>query len=192
MVIKRMKKQLEIRNEVTAFYIRSEFERGDALLADSVGVLSNYIKLECIGNRHFYKRELADAIRCYEEGISLNSEHQVARYQYLVGVQLEKKMELVEAFKRYQAAIEADSSFVDAYVELGGLLVRVGDLKGALHCYRDAVRIDSSDPGNLFNLKAVLERLVEEDPGDYEDELKRINKTYEGCPRGAQLQDKSW
>ncbi|WP_212796272.1 hypothetical protein [Pseudomonas sp. St316] len=187
-----MKKQLEIRDEATAFYIRGEFERGDALLADSADVLSDYIRLECVGNRYFYKRELADAIRCYEEGINLNPKHQVTRYQYLVGVQLEKKMELVEAFKRYQAAIEADSLFVDTYVEMGGLLVKVGDLKGALQCYRDAVRIDSDDPGNLFNLKVVLEKLVEEEPDNYDVELKRVKEAYEICERGAQLQDKSW
>ncbi|BBP59837.1 hypothetical protein PHLH4_34270 [Pseudomonas sp. St316] len=101
-------------------------------------------------------------------------------------------MELVEAFKRYQAAIEADSLFVDTYVEMGGLLVKVGDLKGALQCYRDAVRIDSDDPGNLFNLKVVLEKLVEEEPDNYDVELKRVKEAYEICERGAQLQDKSW
>lgn len=52
-----MKKQLEIRNKATAFYICGEFEGGDALLADSLGVLPNYIRLKCVGIGSFIDAE---------------------------------------------------------------------------------------------------------------------------------------
>jgi tetratricopeptide (TPR) repeat protein len=169
----------EIRNSVTQKFAINNFHDGDILLAENAEKLPDYVKLECLGNRYFYKRELQEAVTCYEEAISLAPDWIISRYQYLIGVQEEREEDLVAAFKRYQMAIESDRTFVDPYVELGGLLVKVGDFKGALTCYRDAASLDCSDPTILYNLKAVLEKMVEIEPNKYEEELRTTSKAYE-------------
>lgn len=174
MVGKTLQNELDIRDAATDCFISGNFDKGDAILAESKDVLSDCVKLECVGNRFFYKGDYQNAIKSYEEGISLNPEHQMSRYQYLVGVQLEKEGELVESFKRYQAAIEVDPRFVDSYVELGGLLIKVGDLEGAVRCYADAYELDKSDARNAFNLKAVLERLVADGEDGYQEQWQEI------------------
>jgi tetratricopeptide (TPR) repeat protein len=161
-----------VRDAVIQHFSRKEFADGVCLLEENEKNLPAHVRLECWGTLHFYKGEFQKAIHVYESAISLDPAYVIARYQYLVGVQLERAKDFVNAFKRYQAAIEAEPSFVDAYVELGGLLVKVGDLAGALQCYRDAVRLDPSDIANHHNLKAVLGRLVEAEPDRYKADLE--------------------
>jgi tetratricopeptide (TPR) repeat protein len=127
---------------------------------------------------HFYRRELKEAVRCYEAAIGIAPDDIISRYQYIVGTQKERQGDVVEAFKRYQNAIEAEPTFVDPYVELGGLLVKIEDFEGAAQCYRDAVRLDPADVANHFNLKAVLTRLAQRDPERYRDELARAETAY--------------
>ena len=180
MVVSILKTELDIRDDVTKLFEKGDIEKGDALLAEKADILSDHIKLECLGNRFFYKTQFQDAVRCYEEGIALAPNHQVSRYQYLVGTQLEKQGNFVDAFKRYQAAIEIDPKFIDSYIELGGLLIKVEDYEGALKCYRDAYELDSKDVRNLFNLKNVLEKLVENGNVEYQGELERFEELSEG------------
>lgn len=168
---------------ITASFSRGKFEEGDRLLAVNACALPESIRLECRGNRHFYRRELQDAVRCYEAAIRLTPTKVVPRYQYLVGVQEEREGHVVEAFKRYQAAIDAESTFVDPYVELGGLLVKVEDFDGAAQCYRDAIRIEPNNAANYLNLKAVLARLALTNPGRYEAELEALEEELEKVPR---------
>src|SRR5438552_850465 len=99
------------------------------------------MRLEGLGNVAFYERDLQDAVNHYEAAIALQPDRVIARYQYLVGTQAERSGDLVNAFKRYQAAIEAEPEFLDAYIELGGLLTKIKDFEGAAQCYRDAARI---------------------------------------------------
>ncbi len=170
-----MKEVLDIRDKVTKTFSDGDFNAGDEILADKSHELPDHIKLECLGNRYFYKRELQEAIRCYEEAITLAPNHPVSRYQYLVGTQEEKSGNLVDAFKRYQMAIESDPAFIDAYVELGGLLVKVKDFNGARQCYRDAVKLDDSDL-NLYNLRTVLEQLIKDGEEEYKEEFAEVSK----------------
>ena len=139
----------QIRDSVTSLFIEGRFGDGLRLLSQHEAELPVEVRLECVGNLHFYRRELQEAVVEYEAAIAVSPAHMISRYQYLVGTQEEKKRNFVGAFKRYQAAIEIDRSFVDAYVELGGLLVKVGDLVGAVQCYRDAVRLAPDDVGEL-------------------------------------------
>lgn len=164
---------------MTRHFARAEFDQGTRLLEEKGKSLPEAVRLESLGNLHFYRRELQEAVRCYEAAIALAPDDAISRYQYLVGTQLERKGMLTEAFKRYQNAIEAEPSFVDAYVELGGLLVKVQDFPGAAQCYRDAVRLDPADVANHFNLKAILTRLAQSEPEKYRDELARAEAAYE-------------
>lgn len=176
-----------IRNRVTQYFASGAFDEGMRLLSSS-DQLPGPVRLECLGNLSFYRRELQEAVRQFEAAIQLDPQYPVSRYQYLVGVQKEKQGDLEAAFVRYQNAIEADPSFVDAYVELGGLLAKVGDFQGAAQCYRDAARLEPDDLSNLYNLKTTLAKLAEEEPERYREELASAELAYEDLERrGARL-----
>ena len=164
-----------LRNEITSHFSLGRTDQGDILLAEGESILPEHVKLECLGNRHFYLRNFQSAVECYEASINIQPDYPIARYQYLVGIQEERSGDLVAAFKRYQAAIEMESSFVDPYVELSGLLTKVGDFQGAAQCYRDAIRLDPSDVANCLNLKTVLTKLCESAPEQYAEELAEID-----------------
>ena len=68
---------------------------------------------------------------------------------------------------------------MDDYVELGGLLAKVGDFAGAAQCYRDAVRLDPTDVGSHHNLRAVLSKLAQTGPERYRDELAAVDAAYQ-------------
>jgi tetratricopeptide (TPR) repeat protein len=165
-----------IRDSVTGLFEKGDFDEGVRQMENNAQ-LPQVVRLECLGNLHFYKRELQEAINKYESSILIDPEYLIARYQYLVGVQEEKKDDFVSAFKRYQAAIEIEPTFIDAYVELGALLIKVGDFKGAAQCYRDALRLAPADITNVHNLKSVLLKLLSTDP-DCKTELAIIEGMY--------------
>ncbi len=181
---------INVRNEVTRSFLVGDFEAGDNLLAEKSSLLPDHIKLECLGNRYFYSGGLQDAVRCYEEAISLVPDHPISRYQYLVGTQEEKSENFVDAFKRYQMAIEVDPEFIDSYIELGGLMVKVEDFAGAVRCYRDAFKLDGSDEKNFYNLKTVLEKLVRDGADEYQEELSEVIEL--GVPSVAPLANHEW
>lgn len=166
----------DVRNKVTKFYSGNLFEDGDFLLEEKRKILPEYIILECKGNRLFYERKFQCAISIYAESIKMGNGHNISRYQYLAGTQLEKKGDYVGAFKRYQESIELESDFVDAYVELGGLLSKIGDYEGALKCYRDAYALDSKDNRNLVNLRNALRKIVSDGNSSYLLQLEEIEK----------------
>ena|SRR3989338_4098008 len=186
---------MQIKREIAKKFSLGQFEAGDILLKENSDLMPESYRYECAGDRHFYRREFQSAVNCYEKSILIDPERPVSRYQYLVGIQEEKESKFVEAFKRYQMAIDADPEFIDPYVELGGLLVKVGDLKGALQCYRDAVRLDGSAPSNLYNLKAILEKMAKTEPDQYGDELAIVVKEYERSVLNkpiTPLSDRKW
>lgn len=168
-----------VRDVVTEHFARRQFDEGARVLEERGSSLPEAVRLECLGNLHFYRKELQEAIQFYEAAIKNEPNYAIARYQYLVGTQEEREENFVEAFKRYQNAIEAEPTFIDPYVELGGLLVKVSDFEGAVQCYRDAVRLDPLDIANHHNLKAVLSRLVQLDPNRYKEELSAAEVAYE-------------
>lgn len=108
-----------LRDSLTKLFEDGAFDEGRKKM-EAHGDLPLVVRLECEGNLRFYMRNLQGAIDKYEAAIRVNPEYLIARYQYLVGTQDEKRNDLVSAFKRYQAAIEIEPTFVDSYVELGG------------------------------------------------------------------------
>jgi len=166
-----------VRDSVTQLLARGEIDAGMKLLKEA-GPLPQFIELECIGNMHFYKRELQKAVEAYERAITIQPDYGIARYQYLVGTQDEKKNDLVAAFKRYQSAIGIEPTFVDAYFELGGLLVKVGDFEGAAQCYRDAVKLAPNDLSAHHNLSSVLAKLAATGPEKHADERQSVDAAY--------------
>lgn len=103
----------------------------------------------------------------------------IAHYLYLAGVKNEREKDLVVASKYCQAAIEVEPLFVDSYVEPGGLLMKIRHCEGALTCCEDAVRLDAKDPSNYENLKVVVTKLAQSQPGPHEKKFQAAKAIYE-------------
>jgi tetratricopeptide (TPR) repeat protein len=166
---------------ITGLLSAGQIQEGAEAIERARSILPLSVLLECLGNLHFYKREFQQAIAKYEEAMSADANYDVARYHYLVGVQKEREGNFVEAFKRYQAAVEIEPTFVDAYVELGGLLVKVEDYEGALTCYTDALKLDQTDLKNFANRVEVLTALSSADPTRYIQEYSNAVKEFENA-----------
>lgn len=167
-----------VRDAVVEHFTRGRLDQGQKLLEQHGPQLPEAVRLECWGTLHFYRREMQEAVRSYETAIKLAPEQAIARYQYLVGVQEEREGNFVEAFKRFQAAIEIDRGFVDAYVDLGGLLMKVRDFEGAATCYRDAVKLEPSEAANHRNLVTALTQLAQKDATQHDAELQAAEASY--------------
>jgi len=145
--------------------------------------------LECFGNLHFYNKEYQKAIPFFERAMQTSQEYDCARYHYLLGVNAEKTGRLTDAFKRYQAAIEIESNFVDPYVELGGLLFKIEDFEGTLQCYTDAIAIDPNDLPIRHNLIQVLLQLSLKDSAMYSQLLYDAQAAYNAAKRSLDPPD---
>lgn len=167
-----------IRDQITLFYASSDASRADEMLHEYGEQLPRAIRLECEGNAYFYRRMFDDAASCYEEAISLAPGRIIARYQYLAGIQQEQQGNFEEALRRYGAAIDAEGTFVDAYVELGGLLAKLRHLQGAARCYRDAIHLEPDNIDICFNLMTVLGELAKGGGGAHQDEYDSVASRY--------------
>lgn len=164
--------------EISLLIRRRSFEEAETRIVDSAGLLLDADINELYGDLFFYKRDIPKAISHYEMAITADPNNFIARYQYIVGVQEEVSGNFVDAFQRYQNAIEIDPSFVDAYIELGGLLVKVGDFEGALRCYTDAINLDEEDIYISYNLVSVLRQLARENPLSFASKLEDAERAY--------------
>lgn len=163
---------------LNAMLVNNQFAEAEELLAASGNELPESIKFECLGNIEFYKKSHQSAVNFYESAIKLSPLRIISRYQYLVGVQEEIAGNTEEAIKRYSSAIDADRSFLDAYVELGGVLAKRDQLEIAAQCYRDAIKLAPEDARIHANLVTVLSRLAQRKPSHYSDELQVATKRY--------------
>jgi len=176
---------------ITDLLSASQIREGAEAIERAKNTMPLPVLLECIGNLHFYKRELQQAINKYEEAMQADAEYDSARYHYLIAVQKEREGDLVEAFKRYQSAIEIEPTFVDAYVELGGLLVKVEDFEGALTCYTDALKLDPKDLKNFSNKVEVLRSLTNANPTRYAEQYQVALSEFEIAKARLPAIDKS-
>jgi tetratricopeptide (TPR) repeat protein len=165
--------------KITGLLSAGQIQEGAEAIECAKSTLPLPVLLECVGNLHFYKRELQKAINKYEEAMRADADYDSARYHYLIAVQKEREGDLVEAFKRYQSAIAIEPTFVDAYVELGGLLVKVEDLEGALTCYTDALKLDPKELKNFANKAEVLRSLSNANPGRYAEPYRAALSEFE-------------
>ncbi|EFQ63233.1 TPR Domain containing protein [Pseudomonas fluorescens WH6] len=141
--------------------------------------LSESARAECLGDIYFYQRDFAQAIKNYEVATKLAPGQVIVRYLFLAGVSNERASNYVDAFKYYQAAIEAEPSFVDTYIELGAMLVKVADLEGALQCYEDAIEIEPADLASHESLVSILGELYDRIPEKYADKYSASKATVE-------------
>ncbi|MCP1443234.1 tetratricopeptide (TPR) repeat protein [Pseudomonas sp. GGS8] len=116
-----------IRDALTVYLSNGKIEECATFFRQKSDDVPELFRLELLGNISFYQGDIVEAIKFYEAATLLSPKHLIPRYFYLAGVKNERKGNFVDAFKYYQTAIEAEPSFVDSYVELGALLVKVGD-----------------------------------------------------------------
>jgi tetratricopeptide (TPR) repeat protein len=173
---------------ITALLASGARKEAESLIDSDRAALSNSEYNECLGNLHFYNKEYQQAIPLYETAMKSSQEYDCARYHYLLGVQAEQANQLTKAFQRYQAAIEIEPSFVDSYIELGGLLSKVEDFEGAFQCFTDASLIDPKDVAIRHNLVQVLTKLAQKDAAKYSQPLKDAQAAYDAAKeRSSQL-----
>jgi tetratricopeptide (TPR) repeat protein len=134
-------------------------------------------RLECLGNYLFYTKQRQAAVDRFEEAMTNYPGYQCARYHYLVGVQEEMAHHFEAAFHRYNAAIEIEPSFPDAYIELAGLLVKVEDYEGAAKTYERALELDPKDIRIYYNLMEVY-RILAPKSRDFLGRFKSAEKDY--------------
>jgi tetratricopeptide (TPR) repeat protein len=77
----------------------------------------------------------------------------------------------------YQRVAAADTSHIDARINLGRMFHHEGDLAGAEHWYRAALAIDPEDAMALFNLAVALE-----DQERFDDALAMYRRTIQKDP----------
>jgi tetratricopeptide (TPR) repeat protein len=177
--------------QITRLLSMGQLQEGAEAIECSKSTLPLPVFLECVGNLHFYKRELQQAVNKYEEAMRSDADYESARYHYLIAVQKEREGDFVEAFKRYQSAIAIEPTFVDAYVELGGLLVKVEDLEGALTCYTDALKLDPMDLKNYANKAEVLRSLTNANPDRYAEQYSAVLGEFEDAKKRLPAIDES-
>ena len=172
-------KKIEFKDALLKYLSEGKVQEGIDFFKANSNEITELVRLECLGNISFYQRNISEAVKFYEAATTLSPEHVIPRFLYLAGVKNEREGNVVDAFKFYQAAIGEEPTFVDAYVELGGLLMKIEDFEGALKCYEDAILLDSQELSNHENLKAVLIKLNQIKPGNYEDKLLAANYAQE-------------
>jgi tetratricopeptide (TPR) repeat protein len=165
-------------SQITDLLTAGKLREAMSVLDASGTELPEVERLECVGNYHFYRHEQQHAVDCYEQALRLDPTYGIARWQYIVGVKSERAGDFVGAFERYRSAIDIEPTFVDAYVEMGGLLAKVGELAVAAECYERALALEREDLTIYHNLRAVYAELAKQDPGKYGHRHHEVDALY--------------
>jgi tetratricopeptide (TPR) repeat protein len=174
---------------ITSLLASGARAEAESLVGSIQATMSDPEYKECLGNLHYYDKEFQKAIPFYEAAMESSQEYDCARYHYLLGVQAEQAGQLSNAFQRYQAAIGIEPTFVDSYIELGGLLYKIADFEGAFQCYTDAIKLDPADLSIRHNLIQVLSQLVQNDPTTYSQLLTDAQAAYHAVREASNQPD---
>jgi tetratricopeptide (TPR) repeat protein len=169
--------------EITSLMQKGNLKHAMSMLATCESSMPKCEHLECLGNSCFYERKKQEAITHYESAMNMNPEYDCARYHYLLGVQLEMQGDNIGAYDRYNAAIVIEPTFVDSYIELGGLLVKVKDFELAAKVYEDALIIDPCDLRIYANLKQVYEMLYTFKGSEFKQKYDDALRSYEAAAK---------
>lgn len=103
----------------------------------------------------WYLMERYDAAEsALTQAVALEPEN--GRYLYSLGLTLEKQGKVVNAAQTYQKALSCDRTLLDAYNNLGNLVVEHGDPSQAEPLYHQAIQINPSHVGSYLNLGNLL------------------------------------
>jgi Flp pilus assembly protein TadD len=107
-----------------------------------------------------------DADQTYSAAESAGFHDPVALYNH--GILLERLQRPAEAESLYRSAVSVDSSFADAWNNLGVLEARAGRLEPAVALWERALRANPGDPKILDNLRKAKARIEGSSPAQGE------------------------
>lgn len=100
--------------------------------------------------------EASKASQVYYRGFSLKPQAISAKNHYLLGNQLEQQQQLKPAITCYRRAISQQPDFLDAYWQLGIILMEMGNLQDAIACYRQALKVNPAIANSYLLLGKVF------------------------------------
>jgi tetratricopeptide (TPR) repeat protein len=100
--------------------------------------------VEALAEYYLNRKRYADGVQIYPELLVLDSQDTKTLLHY--GFCLEHTHRLPESVQRYREAIALKPDFLEAHVDLAGVLWRMADYEGALHHAQEAMRIDANHP----------------------------------------------
>lgn len=100
--------------------------------------------VEALAEYYLNRKRYADGAKIYPDLLMLDSKDPKTLLHY--GFCLEHTHDLQGSVQRYKDAIALNPDFLEAHVDLAGVLWRLADYEGSLHHAEEAVRIDPSHP----------------------------------------------
>jgi tetratricopeptide (TPR) repeat protein len=111
------------------------------------GVAANPLSkpmLEVLAEYYLNRKRYADGARSYSDLLMLDGKDAKTLLHY--GFCLEHTHDLQASVQRYREAIAIQADFLEAHVDLAGVLWRLADYEGSLHHAQEAMRIDPTQP----------------------------------------------
>lgn len=110
-----------------------------------------------IGNIMFSKGRYSDAIKSYEEVISINREHKSAYYNKALAY--EKMKEYGNAIKGYAELIEVDKNYFDGYYSKARVEENIGLYKDAIDTYKNLAKVTEDDIQPYLKIAQVYNKI---------------------------------
>lgn len=100
--------------------------------------------VEALAEYYLNRKRYADGAKIYPDLLMLDSKDPKTLLHY--GFCMEHTHDLPGSVQRYKEAIALNPDFLEAHVDLAGVLWRLADYQGSLHHAQEAVRIDPNHP----------------------------------------------
>ncbi len=122
------------------------------------------------GVRQYRNMDFNRAKRSFERALERDPDNPTIMHNRAMALHQEGRLE--EAAEGFRAAAKAadDDLAADAWYGLGNTLFRAGEFAGAIDAYREALRIDPSDPEAKFNLEIAWQQMREQQQPDVDDD----------------------
>jgi len=114
----------------------------------------NWVAHENLGNALFKQKQLAEAVRNYEQTVQLKPNDAQAYYD--LGIALAAQGDTARALEQYERALEFKPDYADAHVNIGNLLAQQGRLAEAREHFQQALEIKPDHAKAHVNLANVL------------------------------------
>jgi predicted O-linked N-acetylglucosamine transferase (SPINDLY family) len=132
-----------------------------------------------LGNILKVRGDLAGAIECYKEALTLRPNFLAARYN--LGVVYEESDLAGEAVRELQQVLAERPAIADAHLTLGNAYHRLGDSTAAVKHYKEAIALAPNSPVGYYNLANILTSL-----GRDEEAVKHLHLALSRKPAFAE------
>ena len=130
----------------------------------------------CLGFAYWSKGNLEKALEAYEKALSLDNEYvnvfcNLGTVYLSIFLKTEDHKAYQKSLQNYNKAIELDPNYAPAYNGLGNAYRQMGNLEGAINCWKKALKLSPDLSHTFYNL--ILAYL---DKGDKVKALDSFNK----------------